>query len=80
MPHCPIFTGTVTCGAVTAPGVITFPGTMPLGTDLSSARVVHWPGPGNEWYGFGMNAHTLTTDLNMVTKTLTYFHKLYNSQ
>ena len=40
-------------------GVITFPNTMTLATDLTGARIVLWPGIGNEWYGFGMNNSTL---------------------
>ena len=32
---------------------------MTLTSDLTAARIVLWPGTGNEWYGFGMNAGTL---------------------
>ena len=59
----PTFIGTLTGGTLTSgahtSGVITFPAAMTLGTDLTAARIVLWPGAGNEWYGFGMNASTL---------------------
>jgi hypothetical protein len=47
----PTFTGTVSIPATTSTGVITFANSMGLGTDLSAARMVLWPGTGNEWYG-----------------------------
>ena len=55
----PTFTGTVSIPGATSTGLITFANSMGLGTDLSAARMVLWPGTGNEWYGFGMNAYTL---------------------
>ena len=32
---------------------------MGVAGDLTGARIVVWPGTGNEWYGFGMNAGML---------------------
>ena len=55
----PTFTGTVTIPGATSTGVLTFPTTMTLDTEMSAARVILWPGTGNEWYGFGMNGNTL---------------------
>ena len=39
-------TNTLTCGAVNASGVLTFPATMSLASDITSARVVLWGGAG----------------------------------
>ena len=68
----PTFTGTVSIPATTSTGVITFANSMGLGTDLSAARMVLYPGTGNEWYGFGMNSYTL--NYNVITADT---HKFY---
>ena len=30
-----------------------------VATDLTGAQLILWPGTGNKWYGFRMNASTL---------------------
>ena len=47
---------------------------MTLATDMSAAKVILWPGSGNDWYGFGMNGGTL--NYNVTTGAT---HKFYCS-
>ena len=47
---------------------------MTLASDLTGARIVLWPGTGNDWYGFGMNGSTL--NYNVTTGAT---HKFYCS-
>ena len=70
----PTFTGTVTIPGATSTGIISFPTTMTLATDISAARLILWPGTGNDWYGFGMNGGTL--NYNVTTGAV---HKFYCS-
>ena len=68
----------LTCGALTSgahtSGVITFPNTMTLGSDLTGARIILYgnPATGNDWYGFGMNGGSINYN-NVATGT----HKFY---
>ena len=50
-----------------------FSTTMALATDVSAARLILYPGTGNDWYGFGMNSYTL----NYNTILLLLQHKFY---
>ena len=47
---------------------------MTLASDLTGARIVLWPGTGNDWYGFGMNGSTM--NYNVITGAT---HKSYCS-
>ena len=44
----PTFTGTVTIPGATSTGIISFPTIMTLATDISAARLILWPGTGND--------------------------------
>ena len=70
----PTFTGTVTIPGATRTGIISFPTSMTLATVVSAARLILWPGTGNDWYGFGMNGNTL--NYNVTTGAV---HKFYCS-
>ena len=59
-----IFYGAMSLSSGHCTGVLTFPTTMALASDLAGAQLVLWPGTGNEWHSFGMNAGTLNYNYN----------------
>ena len=68
------FTDSLTIPGAGLNNIIKFPTGLPLGSNISAARIILNPSSntGNEWYGFGMNSSTLNYNVGSGR-----YHKFY---
>ena len=68
------FTDSLSIPGAVSTDIIEFATGLPLGSDLSAARIILHPSSntGNEWYGFGMNSSTLNYNVGSGR-----YHKFY---
>ena len=68
------FTGSLSIPGAVSNDIIEFPTGLPLGSDISAARLILHPSSntGNEWYGFGINSSTLNYNVGSGR-----YHKFY---